>query len=66
MAEQPVFTADDERTDGVLRRIVVQRDQAIVQEPGQAGPLVIQVVQGFTQRILGSTWASDLSSQVRS
>ena len=53
VAEQPVFTPHHERADSVLCRIVVQRDQAIVDEPGQAEPLVIQVVQGFTQRTFG-------------
>lgn len=50
LAEQPVLATDDERSDGVFCRVVVQRDAAIVEEPDQLGPLVIQVVQRFPDR----------------
>jgi len=50
LAEEPVFSTDDERAYGIFRRIVIQRDPAIRQEDGQFWPLPVQIKQGFANR----------------
>ena len=47
LTEEPVLAPDDERPDGIFRRIVIQWDSTICQEDGQLWPLPIQIQQGF-------------------
>jgi len=57
IAEQPVAASDDERSDGVLTRIVRDRPGAVLDVTDQLGPLAVQVVQGFAEGFVAARCA---------
>ena len=53
--EEPGFASHCERPDGGFNRIIVYGQIATVDVSHQAVPAVVQIRQGFAQRLLGVT-----------
>lgn len=54
VGKEKVLTADQNGLDVALGPVVAQFQPSVLQMPQEIGPLLLEVVQGFAQRGLGS------------
>lgn len=59
VTEEPAFSTEDKRTDGVLAAVVVQRYLAMSEEHDQLRPLTESVVHGLAQQALWQHFRRD-------